>query len=98
MDPSACRSALPSRSRCANGDSNTIPLDFTGGIVIDPAKRVFYPADVTANQPVDPNQLAPVGLDKVRQYSVKDDTLVVTYLDASGKPTAVVTWQKRSGR
>lgn len=71
-----------------------IPLQFTGRIVIDPAKRVFYPADVEGPKPADPKQLAPVGLDKVRQYEVSGDKLVITYLDASGKPTAVTTWKK----
>lgn len=74
---------------------NAIPIDFTGRIVIDPVKRVFYPADLVSSEPVDSKQLAPVGLDKVRQYSVTGDTLVVTYLDAAGKPTAVLTWRKR---
>jgi hypothetical protein len=48
---------------------SAIPLDLTGRIVLDPAKRVVYPADVTSAEPVDPKRLAPVGLDKVRQYS-----------------------------
>lgn len=77
-----------------------IPLAFTGRIVIDPAKGVFYPADVEpdTDRPVDTTRLAPVGLDKVRRYSVTGDTLVVTYLDASGKATAVATWRRASER
>lgn len=79
---------------------SAIPLAFTGRIVIDPAKHVYYPADVEADtsQPVDTGRLAPVALDKVRQYSVTGGTLVVTYLDSLGKPTAVATWRRTSDR
>lgn len=75
-----------------------LPLDFTGRIVIDPDKRLFYPADVEGapDQRVDPKALAPVSSDKIRQYTITGDTLVVTYLDAAGRPTAVTTWRRTS--
>lgn len=71
-----------------------IVLDFTGRIVIDAAKRVFYPADVDAGPQVDASKLAAIGLDKVRKYEVAGDRLVVTYQDTSGKPTARTTWRR----
>ena len=76
----------------------TLPLDFTGRIVINPDKRLFYPADVEGapDHKVDPKALGPVSSDKIRQYTVTGDTLVVTYLDAGGKPTAVTTWRRTS--
>jgi len=73
-----------------------IVLEFTGRIVIDPAKRVFYPADVEAGPQVEASKLAPIGLDKVRKYEVAGERLVVTYQDASGKPTAKTTWRRRA--
>lgn len=75
-----------------------LPLDFTGRIVINPDKRLFYPADVEGapGQEVDPKALGPVSSDKIRQYTITGDTLVVTYLDAAGKPTAVTTWRRTS--
>lgn len=73
-----------------------IPLDFSGRVVIDATKREFYPADVEAGPKVDTSKLAPVGLDKVRKFEVTGDRLVVTYQDASGKPTAKTTWRRRA--
>jgi hypothetical protein len=72
----------------------TIPLDFTGRVVIDPANHQFHSADVVGFDPASNPALAPVSLDKVRRYQVTSDTLTVTYLDAAGRPTAVVTWRK----
>lgn len=73
-----------------------IALEFTGRIVIDAAKREFYPADVAAGPNVDTSKLAPIGLDKVRKYEVAGDRLVITYQDGTGKPTAKTTWRRRA--
>jgi hypothetical protein len=74
----------------------SIPLDFNGRVVIDPSKREFYPADIEAGPKVDTAKLAPIGLDKVRKFEIAGDRLVVTYQDASGKPTAKTTWRRRA--
>lgn len=73
-----------------------IPLDFNGRVVIDAAKREFYPADIEAGPKVDTRKLAPIGVDKVRKFEVAGDRLVVTYQDAAGKPTARTTWRRRA--
>jgi len=73
-----------------------IPLDFNGRVVIDAAKREFYPADIEAGPKVDTRKLAPIGVDKVRKFEVTGDRLVVTYQDAAGKPTARTTWRRRA--
>jgi hypothetical protein len=73
----------------------SIPLDFSGRIVIDPARHQFYSADLAgegATSSAAP--LAAVSIDKVRRYEIAGDILTVTYLDTAGKPTAVVTWRR----
>ena len=44
--------------------TNAVVLNYTGRIVIDPAKHQFYPADFNSEKPVDAAQIAPVSLDK----------------------------------
>jgi hypothetical protein len=72
-------------------------LDYSGRIVIDPAKKEFRPADFESATPVDAAQVAPVSLDKVRRFELGGDRLAITYLDAAGKPTAETVWN-RTGR
>jgi hypothetical protein len=73
---------------------STLVIDYSGRIVIDPARNEFYPADLVSDRPVDPSQIAPIAPDKVRRFELTADSLVVTYLDASSKPTAVLRWQR----
>jgi hypothetical protein len=72
-----------------------VVLDYQGRIVIDRVKKEFYPADLTTDRPVEPGQIAPVSPDKVRRYELSGDSLVVTYLDASSRPTAVASWRRQ---
>jgi hypothetical protein len=74
--------------------ANAVVLNYTGRIVIDPAKHEFYPADFESDKPVEASRIAPVSLDKVRRYELAGNRFVVTYLDASGKATAVAEWSR----
>jgi hypothetical protein len=76
--------------------TNAVVLNYTGRIVIDPAKHEFYPADFESDKPVDASRVAPISLDKVRRYELAGDSFTVTYLDASGKATAVAVWGRAS--
>ena len=69
-------------------------LDYEGRIVIDTVKSEFRAADLTSDRPVDSTQIAPISPDKVRRYQLSGDSFVVTYVDASGNPTAVTRWQR----
>jgi hypothetical protein len=62
--------------------------------VIDTAKHQFYSENLVSDRPVDPGQLAPIATDRVRRYELSPDAFVVTYVDASGKPTAVARWRR----
>jgi hypothetical protein len=46
------------------------------------------------DRPVDPDQVVRISPDKVRRYELSGNDFVVTYLDASAKPTAVITWRR----
>ncbi len=72
----------------------SLVLDYDGRIVIDTAKHQFVPAALTSDRPVDAAQIAPISPDKIRRYELSADTFVVTYLDASGKPTAIARWRR----
>ena len=71
-----------------------LALNYDGRIVIDTARLEFRAADLIADRPVDPAQIAPVSPDKVRRYELMGDSFVVTYVDASARPTAVARWQR----
>jgi len=71
-----------------------IVINFDGRIFIDPVKHEFYPADLRMNTPVEPSDITAVAPEKVRRYELTPDTLVVTYLDAAAKPTAVARWKR----
>jgi hypothetical protein len=73
-----------------------VPLEYQGRIVIDTSKHEFYPADLVSDKPLEPEQMAPISPDKVRRYELSGDSFVVTYLDSSAKPTAVITWRRSS--
>lgn len=73
---------------------DSLAIDFTGRVVLDPAKKQYYPIDLTTERPVSASAIAPVSPDKIRQYDITGDTLTVTYLDAAGKPTAVAVWKR----
>jgi len=74
-----------------------IVLDYQGRILIDTAKLQFYPADLASDRPVQPGQAESIAPDKVRKYELTEGTFVVTYLDASAKPTAVAHWRRAAG-
>jgi hypothetical protein len=82
------------RGSVEGADRSAITLDFTGRIVIDPARHRFYAQDLQTDRPVDPVQIEAVSPDKVRQYELAGDTFTVTYLDAASKPTAVAVWHR----
>lgn len=73
---------------------STLVIDYTGRIVIDPVRHQYYPADLATDRPVAADQIAPVSPDKLRRYELSANAFVVTYLDASGKPTAVARWRR----
>ena len=72
----------------------TLVLDYDGRIVIDTAKHQFYSENLVSERPVDPGQVAPIAPDKVSRYELSADAFVVTYVDASGNPTAVARWRR----
>jgi hypothetical protein len=76
--------------------TDAVVLNYTGRIVLDVAKHEFYPADFDSDKPVEGSRVAPISLDKVRRYELSENRFVVTYLDASGKPTAVTEWSRAS--
>ena len=69
-------------------------LDYQGRIFIDPVKKEFYPADLRSDKPVELSQTPAIAPDKVRRYELTPDAFVVTYLDASAKPTFVARWRR----
>jgi len=69
-------------------------LDYQGRIMIDTAKLQFFPADLASDRPVESGQAESIAPDKVRKYELTADSFVVTYLDASAKPTAVARWRR----
>lgn len=69
-------------------------VSYEGRIVIDPNRHQFLPADLVRVQSADVSTFAPISPDKVRQYELSDKFLVITYLDASGKPTAVAKYRR----
>ena len=69
-------------------------LNYQGRIVIDTVRHQFFPADLVSNKSTDGSQMAPVSPDKVRQYQLSGKYFVVTYLDASGRATAVAQWRR----
>ena len=73
---------------------DTLVIDYTGRITIDPVRREFYPADLVTDRPVDQGQIVRISPDKVRRYELSGNEFVVTYLDASATPTAVITWRR----
>ena len=73
---------------------DTLVLDYDGRIVIDTARLEFRAADLTSDRPVEPAQIEPISPDKVRRYQLSGDAFAVTYLDASGNPTAVARWRR----
>ena len=75
-------------------NKGSLVLDYDGRIVIDTARHQFVPAALTSDRPVDAAQIAPISPDKIRRYELSADTFVVTYLDASGKPTAIARWRR----
>jgi hypothetical protein len=76
--------------------TTAIVLNYTGRITIDPVKHEFYPADMESARPVDESRIAPIAPDKVRRYELAGDRFTITYLDASGNPTAVSVWSRGS--
>jgi hypothetical protein len=76
------------------GLKETLVLDFSGRITIDPVKHEFYPADLKFERPFEQADIAPISPDKVRRYELSQTAFVVTYLDATSKPTAVIRWRR----
>lgn len=76
------------------GERSPVVLDYQGRIFIDPVRHEFYPADLRSDRPVEPGQGAAIAPDKVRRYELTADSLVVTYLDASAKTTAIARWRR----
>ena len=72
----------------------SLVLDYDGRIVIDTARHQFVPADLASDRPVDPGQIAPIAPDKIRRYELSADALIVTYVDASARPTAIARWRR----
>jgi hypothetical protein len=71
-------------------------LDYHGRIVIDTTRLEFRAADLESDRPVDFDRIAAISPDKVRRYELSSDTLIVTYLDGSGKPAAVARWRRET--
>jgi hypothetical protein len=71
-----------------------IVLNFEGRIFIDPVKHEFYPADLKANRPVESSDITAIAPEKIRRYELSPDSLIVTYLDAAAKPSAIARWKR----
>ncbi|HMC76274.1 MAG TPA: hypothetical protein VKH34_04050 [Vicinamibacterales bacterium] len=71
-----------------------IVLNFEGRIFIDPVKHEFYPADMKTDRPVEPSDIRAIAPEKVRRYELSPDSLIVTYLDAAAKPSAIARWKR----
>jgi hypothetical protein len=69
-------------------------LSYEARIVIDPVRHQFYPADLVPMLSADITKIAPISPEKVRQYELAGQFFVITYLDASGKPTAVARYRR----
>lgn len=82
------------RGEIEDDRAKSVPLEFTGRIVIDTAQHRFYAADLVSGESTNPNPLAAIAPDKVRQYDITPTRLTVTYLDAAGKPSAVALWER----
>ena len=71
-----------------------IVLNFEGRIFIDPVKHEFYPADLKTDRPVEPSDIRAIAPEKIRRYELSPDSLIVTYLDAAAKPSAIARWKR----
>jgi hypothetical protein len=75
-------------------DVKDVVIDYNGRITIDPVRHEFYPADLASDRPLDATEIAPISPDKVRKYELSANAFVVTYIDATSKPTAVARWRR----
>jgi hypothetical protein len=71
-------------------------LDYEGRIVIDTVLHEFRSVDLASDRPVDRDRIAMISPDNVRRYELSGDSLIVTYLDGSGNPTAVARWRRQA--
>ena len=70
-------------------------LDYSGPIVLDPPKQQFRLGPVKVSGAIDPTLEASIDPTFLRKYELSETTLKISYVNASGSPTAVASFGRR---
>ena len=71
-------------------------LEYSGPIVLDPTRHQFRLGAANASGgPIDPALESKIDPALVRKYELTDTTLRISYVTASGNPTAVASFTRR---
>ena len=71
-------------------------LDYSGPIVVDPTRHQFRLGAMNASAgPIDPALESKIDPTFVRKYELTDTTLRISYVTATGNPTAVASFIRR---
>ena len=69
-------------------------LDYTGRVVIDPARHEMRLMSPQTEKPVDPATVAIIGPSLVRRYAIEGGQLTLTFLDDKQASTAVAEFRR----
>ena len=70
-------------------------LDYNGPIVLDPPKQQFRLGAAKPTGGIDPTLEASIDPSFLRKYELTETTLRISYVNASGNPTAVASFGRR---
>ena len=70
-------------------------LQYAGPIVIDPPKQQFRLGAIKAPTAIDPGLESKIDPSFLRKYELTDTTLKISYLNASGSPTAIASFTRQ---
>jgi hypothetical protein len=70
-------------------------LDYNGPIVLDPPKQQFRLGTVKMTGGIDPTLEASIDPSFLRKYELTETTLRISYINASGNPTATASFGRR---
>ena len=70
-------------------------LEYAGPIVIDPPRQQFRLGALKNPVAIDPGLESKIDPSFVRKYELSETTLKISYLNASGSPTAIASFTRR---
>ncbi len=70
-------------------------LQYAGPIVIDPPKQQFRLGAIKTATAIDPGLESKIDPSFVRKYELSDTTLKISYVNASGSPTAIASFTRQ---